>query len=130
MPRIPAAAGFTIDQLERILQARRGEVRKLAKKRDRIARQLQVLDRHLSRLGGGPAAIGTGRGRNEQSLVEALESVLKSASKPMQVADITSAVQQRGYRSSSANFRGIVNQTLIKEKRFGQAGRGLYQLAK
>jgi hypothetical protein len=130
MPRT-TAAGYTIDQLERILQARRGEVRKLAKKRHHIARQLQVLDRQLSRLGGGPAAsAGTGRARNEQSLVEVLESVLKGASKPMQVADITSAVERHGYHSASANFRGIVNQTLIKEKRFRQAARGLYQLAK
>jgi hypothetical protein len=130
MPRTPAA-GFTIDQLERILQARRGEVRKLAKKRERIAHQLQLLDRQLSRLGAGRAAgAGTGRAHNEQSLVEAMESVLKGAAKPVRVADITSAVQRRGYRSSSANFRGIVNQTLIKEKRFRQAARGLYELAK
>jgi hypothetical protein len=40
-------------------------------------------------------------------------------------------VQKSGYRSNSANFRSIVNQTLIKErKRFGQAGRGIYQLKK
>ena len=59
-----------------------------------------------------------------------LEQVLGRASKPMRVADITDAVRSAGYRTRSANFRGIVNQTLIKDKRFGSAGRGLYQIKK
>ena len=46
------------------------------------------------------------------------------------VARIAEAVQRGGYRSNSANFRAIVNQTLIKDKRFGSAGRGMYQLKK
>jgi hypothetical protein len=50
--------------------------------------------------------------------------------KPMRVGDITDAVHNAGYRSSSANFRGIVNQTLIKDKRFVAPERGLYQLRK
>src|SRR3954470_281460 len=33
-----------------------------------------------------------------------------------------------GYVSSSANFRGIVNQTLIKDKRFRRVARGVYGL--
>ena len=44
--------------------------------------------------------------------------------------DIAVEVQRRGYKSNSANFRGIVNQTLIKEKQFAQASRGMYQLKK
>jgi hypothetical protein len=48
----------------------------------------------------------------------------------MKVGDIADAVQSKGYRSNSANFRGIVNQALIKDKRFGAASRGLYQLKK
>jgi hypothetical protein len=31
------------------------------------------------------------------------------------------------YRSKGANFRGIVNQTLMKESQFASAGRGLYR---
>ena len=48
----------------------------------------------------------------------------------MKVADITAAILATGYKTRSANFRGIVNQTLIKDKRFVSAGRGLYQLTK
>ncbi len=33
-----------------------------------------------------------------------------------------------GYRSISENFRGIINQALIKDKRFGAVERGLYEI--
>jgi hypothetical protein len=56
--------------------------------------------------------------------------VLGKTGKPMNVGDIAAEVQRRGYKSNSANFRGIVNQTLIKEKQFSQASRGMYQLKK
>jgi hypothetical protein len=59
-----------------------------------------------------------------------MESILKSAGAPMSVGDILSGVQRSGYQSNSGNFRALVNQTLIKEKRFAQASRGMYQLKK
>jgi hypothetical protein len=46
----------------------------------------------------------------------------------MKVGEIMDAVLATGYRSGSANFRGIINQTLIKDKRFGQVERGVYEL--
>jgi hypothetical protein len=46
------------------------------------------------------------------------------------VGEIVDAVLAGGYHSKSANFRGIVNQTLIKDKRFVSSGRGVYQLKK
>src|SRR3712207_8218784 len=52
----------------------------------------------------------------------------REGGKTMSVGEIVEAVERSGYRSNSANFRGIVNQTLIKDKRFQQAGRGQYQL--
>ncbi len=61
------------------------------------------------------------------SLPQAIEAVLKRGGKPLGVGDIADAVQKKGYRSNSANFRAIVNQTLIKEKQFQQASRGMYR---
>ena len=49
---------------------------------------------------------------------------------PATNAVLLQKVQAAGYRSGSANFRGIINQTLIKDKRFGKAERGMYQLKK
>jgi hypothetical protein len=129
----PATAAFNIAQLERILQGRRSELTRLERQRSELQRKLDGLDRQIIKLngslrgrrGGGPGS----RARNEQSLVEAIESVMRGNGKPMRVGDIVEAVQGTGYRSNSANFRGIVNQTLIKErKRFSAADRGLYQL--
>jgi hypothetical protein len=125
---------LSIAQLEQVLRARKSQLQKLAKQRNRIARELAKLDARIGMLGGdvGRGGMGGagGRARNEKSLVEMIEGVLGKTGKPMGVGDIVDAVQKGGYKSSSANFRGIVNQTLIKEKQFTQAGRGVYQLKK
>jgi hypothetical protein len=120
--------GMSISQLESMLQKRRGELGKLRKERAVLERSLAKVDQRIESLGGGKAR--GGRARNDKSLTAMMEEVLAKAGKPMQVGDIVAKVEAAGYRSSSANFRGIVNQTLIKEKRFGSAGRGLYQLKK
>jgi septal ring factor EnvC (AmiA/AmiB activator) len=137
MARPNSGLNFNIAQLERILDDRRTEVSRLERQRAELARKLEGLDRQIGKLNGGlrgmrgrlRGAGGGGRARNERSLVETLEAVMRSNGKPMRVGDIVEAVTATGYRSNSANFRGIINQTLIKErKRFGQADRGVYEL--
>jgi len=120
--------GMSISDIESILAQRRGELTKLRKQRAEVERELTRLDRKIESLGGGRSR--GGRARNEKSLTAILEDVLQKSGKPMQVGDIVEKVQGAGYRSSSANFRGIVNQTLIRDKRFSSAGRGMYQLKK
>jgi hypothetical protein len=141
MARRSAVDELSITQLEQMLQGRRTQHNKLQRERAKLLQRLDQVDAQIRQLGGGGGArggAGKGRGaggrtrpRNEQSLVACIEGVLKDAGKPMKVGDITTGVEKCGYRSTSANFRSIVNQTLIKErKRFTQAGRGLYQLKK
>ena len=131
MPRI-AASGLTISQLESLLNGRRSELAKLQKVRGKLARKLSQLDSRIASLGGARGRNGGGgsRVRNAKSLNDMIAGVLGKSSKAMAVGDIESAVRAGGYRSNSANFRGIVNQSLIKDKRFSSAGRGLYQLKK
>ena len=129
MPRI-AAAGLTISQLESILNGRRSELAKLQKQRGKIARKLAQLDSRIASLGARGGGGAGSRVRNEKSLNDMIVAVLGKSGKAMGVGDIESAVRSGGYRSNSANFRGIVNQSLIKDKRFTSAGRGLYQLKK
>jgi hypothetical protein len=133
----PSTNGYSIAQLEQMLLGRRAEVQRLERQRDRVARKLDKIERRITALGGSvgrgrPRGSGGGgrRARNEMSLNDAIEAVLKGSGKAMKVGDIADAVQSKGYRSNSANFRGIVNQALIKDKRFGAASRGLYQLKK
>ena len=133
MPRLSSAA-YSIAQLEQMLNKCRKERQKLERERSKVARRLELLDSRIGALGGngsrGGRGSGGGRVRNDKSLVEMLESVLGKTSKAMTVGDIADAVKSGGYRTNSANFRGIVNQTLIKDKRFTSAGRGLYQMKK
>jgi hypothetical protein len=135
MARYPTR--FSISQLESMLNSRRDQLAALAKERAQLEKQLGALDLKIRTLGGSRGsgasidATASGRARNEKSLIATMEEVLTKAGKPMGVGDILEAVQASGYRSTSANFRGIINQTLIlQRKRFTNAGRGLYAMKK
>jgi hypothetical protein len=68
---------------------------------------------------------GGGRGQNAESLVGALKKLLNG--RTMSVTDMSDAVQKAGYKTSSPNFRTIVNQTLINNKKdFKRVARGQY----
>ena len=126
--------------LQAELRRRVRERDKLLKKRDRLIDQIEAIDRDLDDMGvelvdapGGSAA-GRGSGRrggggkrprNEMSLVDSLYSVLKN--KQMGVSELADAVQSAGYKTTSPNFRTIVNQALINNTdRFKRVERGLY----
>jgi hypothetical protein len=122
----------------------------LHKQRKWVLKQLAALESKLSSLGGHgrgrkpgrkpgykpgrgpgrPKKLGRGgkRPKNSMSLVEAIRGVLGRSGAAMKVGDIMDAVKKSGYKSSSANFRGIINQTLIKDKQFKSAARGTYGL--
>jgi len=135
MARRANGSGMSIAQLEQLLAGRRQELNAKQREHSKVLARLQELEADIRRLGGSAGRRGRGgagggtRARNAKSLIETLEDVLKGG-KPMKVGDIADAAQKTGYRSNSANFRSIVNQTLIKDKRFGSAGRGVYQLKK
>lgn len=127
---------MSIAELEQILSRRKAELSKKQKEHSKLLSRLQRVEEEIRQLGGaagrrgrGSGAGGGGRAQNEKSLVETLEKVLKSG-KPMKIGDITKAAEKSGYRSNSANFRSIVNQTLIKDERFTAVDRGLYQIKK
>jgi hypothetical protein len=141
MPRPSTGGNLNIEELERILNTRRAEVNKLLRRRQTVQRRLDNIDRQIERVGGARAIDGRrsgggggsgSRARNEKSLAEVMEDVLRAAGKPMGVGEMVEAAQAAGYRSNSPSFRAIVNQTLIKErKRFASTGeRGMYQLKK
>ena len=137
MARPASGNNFNIAQLDRVLEEKRSELDKLRRQRSDIQKKLNQIDRQIerveggmngSRRGGGGGGGGGGRARNAKSLLDTLEEVLRDGGRPMKVAEIMDAAIASGYRSGSANFRGIVNQTLIKDKRFGQVERGVYEL--
>lgn len=127
----PAMAGMTISRLESMLNQQRSKKKELLRERARLQSQLEKLDRQIAAVDGAAGISSSGRARNEMSLVAAMEMVLEKQPKGLGVSEIMDAVQAAGYKSSSPNFRGIVNQTLIKErKKFGAVSRGVYALKK
>jgi septal ring factor EnvC (AmiA/AmiB activator) len=140
MPRTASSSnGLTLAQLEKMMQSRRAEVTRLTRQRAKLQKKLDALDAQIASVSGGAGDGRSTRGggggggrrvRNESSLQDVIHQVLSKAGEPLSVGDIAAKVQSSGYRSNSGNFRGIVNQTLIKDKRFTSAGRGVYQLKK
>jgi len=131
MARPATGSNLSLADLNQIMEARRSELSKLRQKRSELQRDLDRVDRQIFKIeGAGGRRGGNGRVRNDKSLNDTIDEVLRSGGKPMRVADIMNGVLKTGYRSNSANFRGIVNQTLIKDKRFHAPERGLYALKK
>ena len=132
MARPASGTNLSIAQLQRVLNEKKSELDKLFRQRNELEKRIGLIDRQIERVGGGVNGLRGGgpgsRPRNEHSLLETIEGVLRAKGKPMKVAEIMEGVLATGYRSGSANFRGIINQTLIKDKRFGQVERGTYDL--
>lgn len=114
-------------ELHRELQRRERGVVTIRRRRERLLAKVKELDAQLRATG---VAVGGGnkRPKNEVPLADALASVL--ARRTMSVTEVCQAVQEAGYRTTSPNFRTIVNQTVIKDKRFKRVGRGLYTARK
>jgi hypothetical protein len=112
-----------IKSLKREIQrrARRSQsiVRRLTVKRDRLLIRLRELEHELAEHGSVRM-----RPSNESNLADALAKLL--ARTTMSVTRIVEEVQKAGYRTTSPNFRTIVNQALIKDKRFKRVSRGKY----
>ena len=133
MPRGRPKSNPSIADLQAMIRARRGERQKLVNERKKVQKRLDKLDREIAAFDGDAGSTASGGGsrpRNDQPLPDVIASVLKSNKGSMKVGEIAEGVQANGYQSSSANFKGIVNQALIKDSRFKQDGRGVYKLAK
>lgn len=126
MPRLSSSADMSLAQLEKLMNSRRKDLAKLTRQRLKVQKKLDSIDEKIAAIGG--SAGGGRRARNEMSLQDLIHQVLSKAGGPMAVGDILAKVNAAGYRSNSANFRGIINQTLIKDKRFVAAKRGVYRL--
>ncbi len=127
-------ARLSIAELRAELAQRERHVKQLQGRRDQLLDELVGLDKEIATVDGKRAAVRTRRGRrgqagrrnrNKMNLVDALRKVL--ANKTMLVSEATEAVQRAGYKTSSANFRTIVNQSLLANRKvFRKVARGQY----
>lgn len=135
-------ANIPTAKLRAELDRRGQELGKLEQQRDRLMAELNAIDNTLADFGVATAGFGRKRGpgrppgragalgsrrraRNEMNLVDALAQTLKG--KTMGVSEVSDAVQANGYKTTSPNFRTIVNQALISNpKVFKKIARGQY----
>ena len=126
-PKKPSSLNtMSMAELQAELQRRERGVRKLERRRERLLGELAQVDTELAAVGALSASGGVRRRpRNEMNLVDSLATVLNG--KTMSVTDVTAEVQKAGYLTTAANFRTIVNQALIREKKvFKKISRGQY----
>ncbi len=124
--KAPAIGAMSTADLQAELHRRGKNIRKLERRRERLLGELAGVEAELAAEGALSSTGGIRRRpRNEKNLVEALAQVLNG--RTMSVTEATQAVQQAGYMTTAANFRTIVNQALIREKKvFKKVARGQY----
>ncbi len=120
---------LSVTELQMELARRRRGVARLERRRDRLTAELAEINAQIAELGGSSGGGGGrgGRGRNSMTLPDALYQVLQG--RTMSVTEAADAVRSAGYSSSAANFRTMVNQALLKDKRFKKVARGQYTAA-
>lgn len=132
----------TITQLQKELAAKQTLVKRLLSRRSVLDTQLAAVDRQIAALtGAGGAAKAkktragkkkttkrkVRRAKNKQSLADVLVQVLKGE-KGVKIPVAVKLVLAAGYKSTSKQFQAIVNQTLLRDKRFRKVARGQYAL--
>lgn len=133
MPRSSLAA-VPLQQLQQEIIRRQELLPKLVAQRDDLNRQIA----ELQGLEAAPAVSRTPkapgrrvgkvrRAKNKISLADSLTEAFRGKDS-LTVADAAEAVTAAGYKSTSGAFRALVNQTLSKNKRFKNVGRGKYAL--
>lgn len=133
MARPKNTSGMGIAELQRLIDQQKNELNRLKRRRAVAEREVANIDSQIARLegrgGAGRRMTAGGRVRNSKNLPDTIADVLRSAGKALGVSDIISGVQRAGYHSRSGNFRGIISQALIKDrKRFPKVSRGVYGL--
>jgi len=137
---------FSTTQLHLELKRRQRDMVRLETKRNKLAKELGQVEKQIDAFGGtvaaAPAApakrpVGRPKGSTNKkrgrkpgkkmTLYQALEKAL--AGKTLSVTEATGEAKKVGYKTKAANFRTIVNQTLIKNPtRFKKVSRGMYTL--
>jgi chromosome segregation ATPase len=126
MGKAASLANMSVSELQREISRRRRSVSSLLRKRERLANKLKELDALIAETGGNAGGVRV-RPENSVTLLQAMQKSLKG--KTMSVTELAEQVKKDGYQTFAANFRVMVNQTLIKYPRvFKRVDRGQYTL--
>lgn len=129
---------MTTNELTAELARRQRRLPALRRQHADLLGRLDAIEAEIAEIEGAGAAPARGRGgasrrrsagggkrpRNEMNLEDALAKTLSG--KTMSVTEATEAVKSNGYQTTAANFRTIVNATLLKSKKIKKVARGQY----
>jgi hypothetical protein len=133
MGRRPSASSLDslpINILHAEIRRRQKSGSSLLKRREKLAAKLAALDAEIRAAGvaAGRGVTGRTRPQNAMSLAGTMAKVLNG--KTMGVSELAEAVLKSGYNTHANNFRTMVNQTLIKNRKvFKKVDRGQYTTA-
>jgi len=132
-----ALVNMTIAQLKAEIVRRQKGLSQLKKKRAGLVKELDRITREIADATGSkarkkrakkaPAKKKVKRAKNKMSLVQVLVGVLKGKT-GVPVDEALAGVLAAGYKSTSKEFKLIVNQTLSKNPKFRKVARGVYAL--
>lgn len=130
---------LSMGELERELRSRQRRLKTLENRWAASKERYLKLDSELKQMRSGRVQPETGSRnptpapapkKRQASLVKMLVSVLTKAGAPMNVGELTTAVQNAGYKTNSRQFRLIVNQTLLGRPEFRRTKRATFVVSK
>src|ERR1700748_2908681 len=98
-----ATVGYSVAELEKILDDRKNQLQDLAKRRDQLQKELDKLDGEIQDMVGPGGSLGKFKRRrrrvkNEMSLRAVVKEILGKNKKGFTLADLADKVTETGYK--------------------------------
>ena len=130
---------LSVTELERLLKDRHSQRKSLEKRRQRLQKELDVVERRIDELEGrGPgrrpgrkARRPVRRAHNVKSLHQFVKDALSKNGKGYSLEELANSVLSAGYKTHSSNFKNVLYQCVYNSKEVKHdAKTGTYQLVK
>jgi len=130
------ARDLSVIELQRLLNVRQSERKSLDKRRQKLQKELDVVERRIAQLEGlghGPrgARRAVKRPDNVKSLHEFVKDALSRNKKGCTLEELANKVLSAGYKTHSSNFKNVLYQCIYNSKEVKHDDKtGKYQLVK
>lgn len=124
------ANDVSLADLEKLISQRKGHLKQLERRRERLQSQLEEVESEIASIVGERSAGGSVRAVNKQSLHEVVCETLGRYKKGLALADLQDAVLATGYKTNSKNFKNVLYQCVYNSESIAHdANTGKYLLA-
>lgn len=121
------AEKMSVAELEKMLKSRRTQLDTLLKEREKLGKQLGIVEERIKEVEGGLIASGhharkggstaATRAMNAKSLHTHVTEILEKADDGLTLSGLADAVIDRGYKTHSTNFKNVLYQCLYNSKK-------------